>query len=111
MLGKIKGYPAWPARVSFDNLGDHLASPPVSLRQLLTRSALLIQVCDPASANKKVAKEKPTKGKNHYLVQFFPTGDLYGSPRFLCRLDPQADSCVPFSDFPARGYPRETSRA
>ncbi|GAA5839873.1 hypothetical protein JCM3766R1_004708 [Sporobolomyces carnicolor] len=51
VLGKIKGYPAWPARV-----------------------------CDPASANKKVAKEKPTKGKNHYLVQFFPTGDFAWLP-------------------------------
>ncbi|GAA6063752.1 hypothetical protein JCM10212_005710 [Sporobolomyces blumeae] len=47
VLGKIKGYPAWPGRV-----------------------------LESESASKKVAKEKPTKGKATHLVQFFPTGDF-----------------------------------
>lgn len=47
VLGKIKGYPAWPGRVA-----------------------------DEATAPKKVLKEKPAKGKNATLVQFFPTGDF-----------------------------------
>ncbi|GAA5913704.1 uncharacterized protein JCM6883_000020 [Sporobolomyces salmoneus] len=58
VLAKVKGYPPWPGRVM-----------------------------DPSAANKKVAKEKPSKGKNHYLVQFFPTGDFtWAGPRDLSLL-------------------------
>ncbi|GAA5936561.1 uncharacterized protein JCM15063_001922 [Sporobolomyces koalae] len=58
VLAKVKGFPAWPARV-----------------------------VDSASASKKVAKEKPLKAKNVYLVQFFPTGDFaWLQPRDLSTL-------------------------
>ncbi|KAK4054613.1 hypothetical protein OIO90_003425 [Microbotryomycetes sp. JL221] len=46
VLGKLKGYPAWPGHIV-----DNEEAPP------------------------KVRREKPTKAKSSYLVQFFPTGD------------------------------------
>ncbi|GAA5981213.1 hypothetical protein JCM5350_006063 [Sporobolomyces pararoseus] len=58
VLAKVKGYPSWPGRV-----------------------------VDASSASKKVLKEKPVKGKNLYLVQFFPTGDFaWSQPRDLSLL-------------------------
>ncbi|KAK4054265.1 hypothetical protein OIV83_001291 [Microbotryomycetes sp. JL201] len=47
VLGKLKGYPAWPGHIV-----DNESAPP------------------------KVRKEKPAKSKSSYLVQFFPTGDF-----------------------------------
>ncbi|KAM0789449.1 hypothetical protein ACM66B_000271 [Microbotryomycetes sp. NB124-2] len=61
VLGKLKGYPAWPGHIV-----DNESAPP------------------------KVRKEKPSKSKSSYLVQFFPTGDFaWLSSRDISTLSPQ----------------------
>lgn len=58
VLAKVKGYPSWPGRV-----------------------------LDASTASKKVLKDKPLKGKNVYLVQFFPAGDfMWAQPKDLSLL-------------------------
>ncbi|GAA5972935.1 hypothetical protein JCM21900_006300 [Sporobolomyces salmonicolor] len=61
VLAKLKGFPAWPARVS-----------------------------DESDATPDVLKEKPSKSKNLHLVRFFPTGDYSWSvSRDLSLLTPK----------------------
>jgi hypothetical protein len=61
VLGKVRGYPPWPARV-----------------------------VDPESVPAKVSSERPVNKKSlHYCVQFFPTGDFaWLPPKDISKLKP-----------------------
>ena len=78
-----------------------------------------MQVVSPNADDVPAAVLKDRRGKDTYLVQFFPTGDLYAS--FHLRL-PRLDSDKPdrlcarvtdvtFGSLAARGAPAVTSRS
>ena len=66
VLGKLKGYPQWPAMVR--------ARVPPSLCPRADEEDGAVQVVDPEGVPSTVQDERPS-GKRHFCVRFFPAGD------------------------------------
>ena len=73
VLAKIKGYPAWPARVSTRARYHYEHGQCAKAKRLF---ACLNQVIDPETVPLSVKKDRPKGTKaTFYCVRFFPMGD------------------------------------